>query len=196
MCMLCVIQAWRAFANQWCSTVTVNYTFCKRATSFYKWGSRTFSNLMGTPKLYFVIHVQIYVLLPPMKINPHSPALYVLSSWEHGSLCLFLFFSKELDMTSTFVSKAALIAQRKMEQKPRPERREKKKTPVKGEPKTVPDEPNEDLEAEKKVKRSASDKLSAEITLIIYCANDSCPSYFSCALWTESCRPKESHSWR
>ncbi|XP_036967911.1 tetratricopeptide repeat protein 31-like isoform X2 [Acanthopagrus latus] len=58
--------------------------------------------------------------------------------------------SEELDMTSTFVSKAALIAQRKMEQKPRPERKEKKKTPVKGEPKTVPDEPNEDLEAEKK----------------------------------------------
>lgn len=97
------------------------------------------------------------MLLPPMKINSHSSALYVLSSWEGGSLCLFLFFSKELDMTSTFVSKAALIAQRKLEQKPRPEWKEKKKTPVKGEPKTVPEEPNEDLEAEKKVKRSASE---------------------------------------
>ncbi|XP_073330873.1 uncharacterized protein [Pagrus major] len=58
--------------------------------------------------------------------------------------------SEELDMTSTFVSKAALIARRKLEQKPKPEWREKKKTPVKGEPKTVPDEPNEDLEGEKK----------------------------------------------
>ncbi len=52
-------------------------------------------------------------------------------------------------MTSTFVSKAALIARRKLEQKHRPERREKK-IPVK-EVKTVPDKPNEDLEDEKKV---------------------------------------------
>ncbi|KAL7375710.1 hypothetical protein ABVT39_022323 [Epinephelus coioides] len=58
--------------------------------------------------------------------------------------------SEELDMTSTFVSKAALIARRKLEQKPRPERKEKKKSPIKEEPKTVSDKPNEDTEAEKK----------------------------------------------
>ena len=58
---------------------------------------------------------------------------------------------KELDMTSTFVSKAALIAKRKLEQKPKPERKEKKKIPVKEEPKTVPDKPNEEPEVEKKV---------------------------------------------
>nr|XP_046237563.1 tetratricopeptide repeat protein 31-like isoform X2 [Scatophagus argus] len=57
--------------------------------------------------------------------------------------------SEELDMTSTFVSKAALIARRKLEKKPRPEK-EKKKIPVKEEPKTVPDKHNEDLEVEKK----------------------------------------------
>lgn len=54
-------------------------------------------------------------------------------------------------MTSTFVNKAALIARRKLEQKPRPERREKKKTPVNEEPKTVPDNSNGDPEVEKKV---------------------------------------------
>ncbi|XP_054457324.1 uncharacterized protein LOC129093349 [Anoplopoma fimbria] len=58
--------------------------------------------------------------------------------------------SEELDMTSTFVSKAALIARRKLEQKPKPERREKKKIPVKEESKTVPDKPNEDPEVEEK----------------------------------------------
>ncbi|XP_045920221.1 tetratricopeptide repeat protein 31-like isoform X2 [Micropterus dolomieu] len=58
--------------------------------------------------------------------------------------------SEELDMTSTFVNKAALIARRKLEQKPRPERREKKKTPVNEEPKTVPDNSNGDPEVEKK----------------------------------------------
>ncbi|XP_032366866.1 tetratricopeptide repeat protein 31 isoform X1 [Etheostoma spectabile] len=57
---------------------------------------------------------------------------------------------EELDMTSTFVNKAALIARRKLEQKPRPERREKKKIPVKEEAKTSPDKPNKDLEGEKK----------------------------------------------
>ncbi|XP_076580827.1 uncharacterized protein LOC143316910 isoform X2 [Chaetodon auriga] len=56
--------------------------------------------------------------------------------------------SEELDMTSTFVSKAAFIARRKLEQKARPEKKEKKKFPVK-EPKTVPDKPNEDPEVEK-----------------------------------------------
>ncbi|KAM9335480.1 uncharacterized protein ABDE67_020465 [Symphorus nematophorus] len=57
---------------------------------------------------------------------------------------------EELDMTSTFVSKAALIARRKLEQKPKPERKEKKKTPVKEAPVTVPDKRNEDLQVEKK----------------------------------------------
>ncbi|XP_042368337.1 tetratricopeptide repeat protein 31-like isoform X2 [Plectropomus leopardus] len=56
---------------------------------------------------------------------------------------------EELDMTSTFVSKAALIAKRKLEKKPKPEKREKKKTPVKEEPKTVPDKLNEVPEVEK-----------------------------------------------
>ncbi|XP_029932171.1 uncharacterized protein LOC115376611 [Myripristis murdjan] len=52
--------------------------------------------------------------------------------------------SEVLDLTSTFVSKAALIAKRKMEQKPRPERREKKKTPAREETQPATDKPNED----------------------------------------------------
>lgn len=40
-------------------------------------------------------------------------------------------------MTSTFVTKAALIAKRKFERKPRPERREKKVIPVREETKAV-----------------------------------------------------------
>uniref|UniRef100_A0A3Q1FTV1 STI1-like protein n=1 Tax=Acanthochromis polyacanthus TaxID=80966 RepID=A0A3Q1FTV1_9TELE len=57
--------------------------------------------------------------------------------------------SEELDMTSTFVSKAALIAMRKLEQKPRAEKKEKKKTPEK-ERKSVPDDPNKGEEDGKK----------------------------------------------
>ncbi|XP_018543490.1 uncharacterized protein LOC108890906 isoform X1 [Lates calcarifer] len=56
---------------------------------------------------------------------------------------------EELDMTSTFVTKAALIAKRKSEQKAKSEKKEKKKIPVK-EHKTLPDKPNEDPEVEKK----------------------------------------------
>lgn len=52
--------------------------------------------------------------------------------------------SEELDMTSTFVSKAALIARRKLEQKPKPEKKEKKKIPVNKDPKSAADKPNED----------------------------------------------------
>lgn len=48
-------------------------------------------------------------------------------------------------MTSTFVSKAAFIARRKLERKPRPERREKQTTLVKEESKAIP-------EIEKKVR--------------------------------------------
>ncbi|XP_034425185.1 tetratricopeptide repeat protein 31-like isoform X2 [Hippoglossus hippoglossus] len=58
------------------------------------------------------------------------------------------FESEELDMTSTFVTKAALIAKRKMEQRPKPERKEKK-VPVK-ESKTVPDRTKEEPEVENK----------------------------------------------
>jgi len=58
--------------------------------------------------------------------------------------------SEELDLTSTFVSKAALIARRKLEQKSRPERWEKKKIPVKEETKTLPEKPNEDQDVDKK----------------------------------------------
>lgn len=58
--------------------------------------------------------------------------------------------SEELDMTSTFVSKAALIARRKLEQKSQSERGEKKKSPVKEKPKTVPNKPSEDPHPEKK----------------------------------------------
>ncbi|XP_029311316.1 tetratricopeptide repeat protein 31-like isoform X2 [Cottoperca gobio] len=57
--------------------------------------------------------------------------------------------SEELDMTSTFVSKAALILRRKLEQNPRPERK-KKIVPVKEELKTFPDKPEEEPEGEKK----------------------------------------------
>ena len=55
-------------------------------------------------------------------------------------------------MTSTFVSKAALIARRKLEQKSRPERREKKKIQVKEETKKVPEKPNKDQDVDKKVR--------------------------------------------
>ncbi|KAM8899270.1 uncharacterized protein AB9W97_009788 isoform 3-T3 [Spinachia spinachia] len=55
---------------------------------------------------------------------------------------------EELDMNSMFVSKAALIARRKLEQKP--ETKEKKKTPVKEEPQMVPDKLNKDADDEKK----------------------------------------------
>ncbi|XP_008289057.1 nucleolin-like isoform X2 [Stegastes partitus] len=58
--------------------------------------------------------------------------------------------SEELDMTSTFVSKAALIAKRKLEQKPRAEKKEKKKTPGKEERKAVADKPTQDEEVDKK----------------------------------------------
>ncbi|KAL6118622.1 ttc31 [Pungitius sinensis] len=54
---------------------------------------------------------------------------------------------EELDMNSMFVSKAALIARRKLEQKP--ETKEKKKA-VKVEPQMVPDKLNKDPEDEKK----------------------------------------------
>lgn len=57
-------------------------------------------------------------------------------------------------MTSTFVTKAALIAKRKSEQKAKSEKKEKKKIPVK-EHKTLPDKPNEDPEVEKKVRHPA-----------------------------------------
>uniref|UniRef100_A0A8C2Z0K6 RRM domain-containing protein n=1 Tax=Cyclopterus lumpus TaxID=8103 RepID=A0A8C2Z0K6_CYCLU len=66
------------------------------------------------------------------------------------TFCIYVFF-KELDMTSTFVSKAALIARRQLDQKPVSERREKKKTLVKEERKMVPDKPNEAPDVEKKV---------------------------------------------
>uniref|UniRef100_UPI003AACD141 uncharacterized protein n=1 Tax=Centroberyx gerrardi TaxID=166262 RepID=UPI003AACD141 len=52
--------------------------------------------------------------------------------------------SEELDMNSTFVSKAALIVKRKLEQKPKPERKEKKKSPVKKETRPATDQLNED----------------------------------------------------
>ncbi|KAE8279063.1 Tetratricopeptide repeat protein 31 [Larimichthys crocea] len=58
--------------------------------------------------------------------------------------------SEELDMASSFVNKAALIARRKLEQKPKPERKEKKKIPVKEEPKPVPEKPNDKPRVEKK----------------------------------------------
>lgn len=64
--------------------------------------------------------------------------------------------SEELDMTSTFVSKAALIARRKLEQKPRPERKEKKNIPVKEQPKTVPDKPKEEPQVENKESAASS----------------------------------------
>lgn len=55
-----------------------------------------------------------------------------------------------LDMTSTFVSNAALIAKRKLEQRPKSEK-EKKKTPEK-EAKPAPEKPMEDQKVKKKVR--------------------------------------------
>lgn len=76
--------------------------------------------------------------------------------------------SEELDMTSTFVRKAALIARRKLQQKPKSERKEKK-VPKK----TVPDKPNEDPEEGKKDSASPiipsiedNIKISTELAVI------------------------------
>ncbi|XP_075999900.1 uncharacterized protein LOC142993130 isoform X2 [Genypterus blacodes] len=52
--------------------------------------------------------------------------------------------SEELDFSSTFVSKAALIAKRKLEQKARTERREKKQTAVKEDTQTANIKVNQD----------------------------------------------------
>ncbi|XP_034413073.1 uncharacterized protein LOC117747744 isoform X2 [Cyclopterus lumpus] len=81
--------------------------------------------------------------------------------------------SEELDMTSTFVSKAALIARRQLDQKPVSERREKKKTLVKEERKMVPDKPNEAPDVEKKDSETFSSptfednvKISTDLAVI------------------------------
>ncbi|CAB1418848.1 unnamed protein product [Pleuronectes platessa] len=81
------------------------------------------------------------------------------------------FESEELDMTSTFVTKAALIAKRKMEQRPKPERKEKK-SPVK-ESKTVPDRTKEEPEVENKPDQDSAAstvedhiKISTELAVI------------------------------
>lgn len=68
------------------------------------------------------------------------------------------FFSslfKELDMTSSFVRKAALIAMHKLEQKPKLEKKEKRKMPEKEEYKTGPEKSHEEREVAKKVKKLA-----------------------------------------
>ncbi|XP_030578684.1 tetratricopeptide repeat protein 31-like isoform X2 [Archocentrus centrarchus] len=64
--------------------------------------------------------------------------------------------SEELDMTSTFVRKAALIAKHKLEQKPRPEKKEKKKISDKEEYKTVPEKSNEEKVVTKKSTQNAA----------------------------------------
>lgn len=66
---------------------------------------------------------------------------------------LTMISAQELDMTSSFVSKAARIVQRKMEQNPKSERKERKKTQVKEEPETVPDKPNTDPQSNDEVSR-------------------------------------------
>ncbi|KAF7646385.1 hypothetical protein LDENG_00188400 [Lucifuga dentata] len=58
--------------------------------------------------------------------------------------------SEELDLTSSFVSKAALIVKRKLEQKPRIERKEKKKIPVKEETRPVSVNINEEQAGDEK----------------------------------------------
>ncbi|XP_038157829.1 tetratricopeptide repeat protein 31-like [Cyprinodon tularosa] len=63
---------------------------------------------------------------------------------------------EELDLTSSFVSKAALIAQRKLEQRPKSEKKDKRKTPEKEKPKGVPDKTAESKEAVYKVSSAAS----------------------------------------
>ncbi|CAN9509553.1 unnamed protein product [Ophioblennius macclurei] len=63
--------------------------------------------------------------------------------------------SEELDMTSSFVSKAALIAKRKMEQKPKPVKSETK-VANKEEVQAVHNKPNESQEAKKKDSAAAS----------------------------------------
>ncbi|CAJ1086274.1 uncharacterized protein LOC117807294 [Xyrichtys novacula] len=68
---------------------------------------------------------------------------------------------EELDMTSTFVSKAADIARRKLELKPKPDKREKKKSPAKEEPKSSADKTYEKTVTEYK-DTVASSSLSFE----------------------------------
>lgn len=72
---------------------------------------------------------------------------------------------QELDLTSSFVSKAALIVQRKLEQKPRSEKKEKKKTPIKEENKSAPEKP---VEEDKKVKSPSFLSLILVFTGLIH----------------------------
>uniref|UniRef100_UPI0037E8B1CF tetratricopeptide repeat protein 31-like isoform X2 n=1 Tax=Semicossyphus pulcher TaxID=241346 RepID=UPI0037E8B1CF len=62
---------------------------------------------------------------------------------------------EELDMSSLFVSKAADIARRKLEQNPKLDKKEKK-SPLKEEPKTSPKKPNEKPTAEEDCVASSS----------------------------------------
>lgn len=57
-------------------------------------------------------------------------------------------------MTSSFVSNAARIVRRKMEQNPKSERKERKKTQVNEEPETVLDKPNTDPQSKDEVCRT------------------------------------------
>ncbi|XP_041840854.1 tetratricopeptide repeat protein 31-like isoform X2 [Melanotaenia boesemani] len=71
--------------------------------------------------------------------------------------------SEELDMTSTFVSKAALIAKRKLEQKTRAEKKEKKKIPEKEQHKSFHDQTSEDQEVAKEAQKDSVASSSSSI---------------------------------
>ncbi|XP_032438984.1 uncharacterized protein LOC116732735 isoform X2 [Xiphophorus hellerii] len=68
---------------------------------------------------------------------------------------------EELDMASSFVTKAALIAQRKLEQKPKSDKKDKKKTPEKEKSKSVPVKTSENKEDVKGAQQKDSVVLSA-----------------------------------
>lgn len=83
--------------------------------------------------------------------NNVKAALFSLKHSTYANLCMFpwrnvtvVFASvKELDLTSTFVSKAANIARRKLEQKSKTEQKAKK-SPVKGKSETTPEKVKEE----------------------------------------------------
>ncbi|XP_072233092.1 uncharacterized protein [Leuresthes tenuis] len=84
-----------------------------------------------------------------------SDSNHLESSEEDGDTKNDTSDSEELDMTSTFVSKAALIARRKLEQKSSADRKEKKKIPDKEGRKNVPNKSNEDHDVVKEAQKDS-----------------------------------------
>lgn len=86
------------------------------------------------------------------KMLAHIMSRFTFSGQSFNFVLMCICF-KELDMTSSFVSKAALIAKRQLEQNPRSE---KKKNPDKEKPKNAAD------------KAAEGHKLQKEVNTIFY----------------------------